>query len=89
MFTDGLIERRGMQLDDRLAPGVLIARRSPATEPDQVADFVIDAMMTDGRSSDDIVVLTARRRRLASEPSPFGPTPVPPGRPVALRSVSA
>jgi hypothetical protein len=27
-----------------------------------VADFVIDAMTADGRSADDIVVLTARRR---------------------------
>jgi PAS domain S-box-containing protein len=62
MFTDGLVERRGSHLDERLALLESSLRASPSNEPDLVADFVIDAMTSDARSSDDIVVLSARRR---------------------------
>ncbi len=62
MFTDGLVERRGSHLDERLALLESSLRSSPSDEPSQVADFVIDAMTADARSSDDIVVLTARRQ---------------------------
>jgi serine phosphatase RsbU (regulator of sigma subunit) len=62
MFTDGLVERRGSHLDERLALLESSLRASPSSEPDLVADFVIDAMTSDARSSDDIVVLSARRQ---------------------------
>ncbi len=62
MFTDGLVERRGSHLDERLALLESSLRASPSSEPGLVADFVIDAMTSDARSSDDIVVLSARRR---------------------------
>ncbi|HEV2993471.1 MAG TPA: PP2C family protein-serine/threonine phosphatase, partial [Acidimicrobiia bacterium] len=61
MFTDGLVERRGVFLDDRLALLEASLRSAPTTEPATVSDFVIDAMTKDERSSDDIVVLAARR----------------------------
>jgi PAS domain S-box-containing protein len=61
MFTDGLVERRGAYLDDRLALLESALRAAPTMEPDTVTDFVIDAMTADERSSDDIVVLAARR----------------------------
>ena len=67
MFTDGLVERRGAFLDDRLELLESSLRAAPTLEPDSVTDFVIDAMTADERSPDDIVVLAARR------------TPVPPG----------
>lgn len=60
MFTDGLGERRGAHLDERLA---LLERwlcASPAGDAARVADFVIDAMTADERSLDDVVVLAAR-----------------------------
>ena len=63
MFTDGLVERRGSHLDERFALLESSLRASPSNEPDLVADFVIDAMTSDARSSDDIVVLSARRQR--------------------------
>ncbi len=62
MFTDGLVERRGSHLDERLALLESSLRASPSSEPSRVADFVIDAMTSDARSSDDIVVLSARRQ---------------------------
>jgi PAS domain S-box-containing protein len=61
MFTDGLVERRGVFLDDRLALLEASLRSAPTMEPATVSDFVIDAMTADERSSDDIVVLAARR----------------------------
>ena len=66
MFTDGLVERRGSRLDERFALLESSLRASPSNEPGRVADFVIDAMTSGARSSDDIVVLTARRQ--ADEP---------------------
>jgi PAS domain S-box-containing protein len=61
MFTDGLVERRGVFLDDRLALLEASMRAAPSRDPDTVSDFVIDAMTADERSTDDIVVLAARR----------------------------
>jgi serine/threonine-protein kinase RsbW len=68
MFTDGLVERRGSRLNERFALLESSLRASPSNEPNQVADFVIDAMTSGARSSDDIVVLTARRQ--GDEPGP-------------------
>ena len=67
MFTDGLVERRGTPLDERLALLETSLRAAPSIEPGPVADFVIDAMMADDKSSDDIVVLTACRRESDAE----------------------
>ena len=63
MFTDGLIERRGIHFSDRLAALESSLGATPDDDPALVADFVIDAMTSEGRSADDIVVLTARRRQ--------------------------
>ena len=63
MYTDGLVERRGSRLNERFALLESSLRASPSNEPNQVADFVIDAMTSGARSSDDIVVLTARRQK--------------------------
>jgi serine/threonine-protein kinase RsbW len=62
MYTDGLVERRGSRLDERFSLLETSLRSSPSGEPSTVADHVIDAMTSDARSSDDVVVLTARRQ---------------------------
>jgi PAS domain S-box-containing protein len=62
MFTDGLVERRGSHLDERLTLLESSLRASPSNEPNRVADYVIDAMTADARRSDDIVVLATRRQ---------------------------
>ncbi len=61
MFTDGLVERRGAHLDERLALLERSLCASPGGDASRVADFVIDAMTADERSLDDVVVLAARR----------------------------
>jgi serine/threonine-protein kinase RsbW len=59
MFTDGLVERRHIPLEERLAYLETSLRAAPSTQPDALTDFLIDAMTADGRSADDVVVLTA------------------------------
>jgi hypothetical protein len=61
MFTDGLVERREQSLEERLAALDASLRASPSTDPDALADFVIEAMTADGRCGDDVVLLTACR----------------------------
>jgi anti-sigma regulatory factor (Ser/Thr protein kinase) len=62
MFTDGLVERRASFLEERFGKLEMSRRAAaPSSEPGLVADFVIEAMTSDERSSDAIVVLTARR----------------------------
>ncbi len=68
MFTDGLVERRGVPIDERLAQLESSLRASSTTAPGQVADFVIEAMTSNHRRSDDIVVLTACRQEPGSAP---------------------
>jgi PAS domain S-box-containing protein len=68
MFTDGLVERRGIHIDERLAQLESSLRASPSTAPDQVADFVIDAMTANDHRADDIVVLTVCRQVPGSAP---------------------
>jgi PAS domain S-box-containing protein len=68
MYTDGLVERRGSRLNERFALLESSLGASPSNEPNHVADFVIDAMTSGARSSDDIVVLTARRQGDAQGP---------------------
>jgi PAS domain S-box-containing protein len=72
MFTDGLVERRGVYLDDRLALLEASLQAAPAGDPDTISDFVIDAMTADERSSDDVVVLAARRTGGGAGPAPAG-----------------
>ncbi len=69
MFTDGLVERRGTDLDERFRLLETSLRTSPTIEPGPVADYIIEAMTADVRSSDDIVVLTACRRGGGGAPS--------------------
>jgi PAS domain S-box-containing protein len=72
MFTDGLIERRGVPLDERLEQlEEALLGALPCMEPGPVADYVIDAMTADGRSADDIVVLTACRAAEGGAPPPL------------------
>ena len=61
LFTDGLVERRGTHIDARLDQLQQTLRGSAHRHPEQIVDAAIDAMTSDTRSVDDIVVLAARR----------------------------
>jgi serine/threonine-protein kinase RsbW len=63
MFTDGLVERHGAYLDDRLHQLEAFLRSASRTDPADIAKDVIDSMTADERRTDDIVVLAARRER--------------------------
>ena len=73
MFTDGLVERRGTYLDDRLDQLEASLRSAPRTDPASVADFVIESMTADARRTDDIVVLAARRQGAVGLPDAQAP----------------
>ncbi|MET9542392.1 PP2C family protein-serine/threonine phosphatase [Streptomyces sp. NPDC006553] len=64
LFTDGLVERRGEDIDDSLAR--LAALRLPRDSgPDQVVEEVLDRLGAHG-AEDDVAVLAARIRVRAS-----------------------
>jgi serine/threonine-protein kinase RsbW len=63
MFTDGLVDRHGAYLDDRLNQLEASLSSAPRTDPAHIAEHVIDQMTADERRTDDIVVLAARRER--------------------------
>jgi serine/threonine-protein kinase RsbW len=62
MFTDGLVERHGAYLDDRLHQLEASLRSAPHTDPANIAKHVMKQMTADERLTDDIVVLAARRQ---------------------------
>ncbi|MFJ5074275.1 PP2C family protein-serine/threonine phosphatase [Streptomyces sp. NPDC088553] len=65
LFTDGLVERRGEDIDDSL--GRLAALRlSPDSGPDQVVDEVLRRLGAHG-AEDDVAVLAARIRARTSQ----------------------
>jgi serine phosphatase RsbU (regulator of sigma subunit) len=68
MFTDGLVERRGSYLDDRLHQLEASLRSARNTDPASVAEHVIAEMTADVRRTDDIVVLAARRQLAVGPP---------------------
>ena len=70
MFTDGLVERRGASMDDRLDQLEASLRSVRETDPAHVADFVIESMTADEHRADDIVVLAARHHDDRSGDSP-------------------
>jgi anti-sigma regulatory factor (Ser/Thr protein kinase) len=64
LYTDGLIERDDESLDaglERLAGAVAAAKR----DPDAVCDAILDSLLPEGPSHDDVALLVAR-------PSPLG-----------------
>jgi serine/threonine protein phosphatase PrpC len=65
MFTDGLVERHGAYLDDRLQQLEALLRTASRTDPAHIAEHVIEKMTADERRTDDIVVLAARRERVS------------------------
>ncbi|WP_149547609.1 SpoIIE family protein phosphatase [Streptomyces marokkonensis] len=68
LYTDGLIESRGQDLDTRLGllRRALAATRPPADSPEETCGAVLDALLP-ARPDDDVALLVARTRALDAE----------------------
>ncbi|MGW2740958.1 SpoIIE family protein phosphatase [Streptomyces sp. NPDC001450] len=68
LYTDGLIEQRGQDLDTRLGllRRALAATRPPADSPEETCGAVLDALLP-AHPGDDIALLVARTRALDAE----------------------
>ena len=70
LYTDGLIERRGVDLDESTARLRALLTELHGRSPQQIVDTVVDVLAGD-RAEDDVVVLAVR----VDEPSPGGRPP--------------
>jgi PAS domain S-box-containing protein len=59
-YTDGLVERRGITLDDRI-DALCAAVESGPTEPDALLDHVLAELVPGGSSEDDVALVAVRR----------------------------
>jgi serine phosphatase RsbU (regulator of sigma subunit) len=60
LFTDGLVERRGVPLDESLEQLRLVA--PVGGDAAVLCDAIVDALLPEGTEADDVAVLTARVR---------------------------
>jgi PAS domain S-box-containing protein len=59
LYTDGLVERRGSTLDEGLEQLKVCVQSGPA-ELETLLDHVVDSLLADAASSDDVAVLALR-----------------------------
>jgi serine phosphatase RsbU (regulator of sigma subunit) len=72
LFTDGLVERRGVDLDEglqrvRAAAGAFVAKSAGATDPDELCGHLLRVMFRQEQARDDVAMLAVT---LAGVPSP-------------------
>jgi CheY-like chemotaxis protein/anti-sigma regulatory factor (Ser/Thr protein kinase) len=60
LYTDGLVERRGGSIDDRLAQLAEVVREGGQTAAD-IVDRLVGRMLPTGRPSDDVAVIAVKR----------------------------
>ena len=60
-YTDGLIERRGVRLDDRISQLCDVVTADPV---EQVCSRVMARLIGDERAQDDVALLALRRTTL-------------------------
>lgn len=71
LYTDGLVERRGVSIRDgleRLASVAAQAHDSARTDLDRVAEAILGTMVGDGPITDDVALLVVRPLSLATAP---------------------
>ena len=67
LYTDGLVEQRGMSIDQGLEALRLAAAQDPC-HPDELCDRLVDAMLAIHPANDDIAVLALRALPTAPPP---------------------
>jgi anti-anti-sigma factor len=60
LYTDGLVERRGENLDDGLARLAAAVRRHGAEAPDRLATLLLHEILADTDQPDDVALIAAR-----------------------------
>ena len=68
LYTDGLVEERGVSIDQGLE-ALRLAASQDACHPDELCDRLVDAMLAIHAANDDIAVLAARA--LPATPGPL------------------
>jgi serine phosphatase RsbU (regulator of sigma subunit) len=85
LYSDGLIERRGIPIDDRLAELTAVVRAVDPGDPTGAADAIVRQLGTDEEQGDDIAVLCYvtgpvtrpdRGAGITLEGDPGQPTPI-------------
>ena len=61
LYTDGLVERRDLPLDQGIAGLADIAAAAPR-DPEPMLDAVVRALLPGGTHNDDVALLALRRR---------------------------
>jgi serine phosphatase RsbU (regulator of sigma subunit)/anti-sigma regulatory factor (Ser/Thr protein kinase)/putative methionine-R-sulfoxide reductase with GAF domain len=67
LYTDGIVERRDMWIDEGLVLLQAQARAAAGREPDEVLDRLTSTLLADGPAHDDVAMLALR-----TEPAPGG-----------------
>jgi serine phosphatase RsbU (regulator of sigma subunit)/PAS domain-containing protein len=60
LYTDGLVERRGVALDDRIDQLCRLVTAGPA-DPEELLDHVLGVLVPGGHSEDDVALVAVRR----------------------------
>ncbi|MFL5894775.1 MAG: SpoIIE family protein phosphatase, partial [Thermoleophilaceae bacterium] len=67
LYTDGLIERRGIRLAGQQEELLMAAQHAPF-DPDLLCDTVVTTLLGDERASDDVALLAVQRVATADRP---------------------
>ena len=84
LYTDGLVEERHRDIDDRLEELRATLAANPCETPDRTCDIVLEAMLP-ADPSDDIALLVALTRALPAEHVEEWEVPVDPSAVAAVR----
>jgi serine phosphatase RsbU (regulator of sigma subunit)/anti-sigma regulatory factor (Ser/Thr protein kinase)/putative methionine-R-sulfoxide reductase with GAF domain len=68
LYTDGLVESRGVRLKDGIARLRHALLSTSSVEVDELLDGVLRAMLAGGRATDDVAVLAVRAESLSNRP---------------------
>ncbi len=68
LYTDGLVERRDMWIDEGIERLEAALPAVAGREPEELVDHVFEALLSAGQASDDIAVLAVRARPLVDGP---------------------
>jgi GAF domain-containing protein/anti-sigma regulatory factor (Ser/Thr protein kinase) len=60
LYTDGLVERRDLWIDEGIGRLILEAKKAAGAEPEELLDRLLDALVPEGGGEDDVAALALR-----------------------------